>query len=122
MAGYVMTRNARTEIQRAQLEREFGEEFVDEWMVNRAESASWNSPKVLDLAGIPFKEFWPEPTPPEAAVNFAPNPNSNDGSNNWVIDGTMSATGKPLLANDPHRTIALPSLRYLVHLNAPGGT
>lgn len=42
------------------------------------------------------------------------------GSNNWVVSGALSATGKPLLANDPHRTIALPSLRYTVHLVAPG--
>ncbi len=43
-----------------------------------------------------------------------------DGSNNWVIAGTHTASGKPLLANDPHRTIQLPSLRYWVHLTAPG--
>jgi len=42
------------------------------------------------------------------------------GSNDWVIDGTMSATGKPLLANDPHRPVLLPSLRKTVHLVAPG--
>jgi penicillin G amidase len=42
------------------------------------------------------------------------------GSNNWVVDGTMSRTGKPLLANDPHRAIRLPSLRKTVHLVAPG--
>ncbi len=42
------------------------------------------------------------------------------GSNNWVIDGSMSVTGKPLLANDPHRYLSNPSLRYLVHLNGPG--
>jgi penicillin amidase len=42
------------------------------------------------------------------------------GSNNWVVDATRSASGKPLLASDPHRSLAVPSLRYLVHLNAPG--
>ena len=42
------------------------------------------------------------------------------GSNNWVIDGSMSVTGKPLLASDPHRGITLPSLRKTVHLVAPG--
>jgi penicillin G amidase len=42
------------------------------------------------------------------------------GSNNWVVDGTKSATGKPLLANDPHRAITLPSLRKTWHLVAPG--
>jgi penicillin amidase len=44
----------------------------------------------------------------------------SDGSNNWVVSGKRSASGKPLLASDPHRSITLPSLRYLVHLNAPG--
>ena len=42
------------------------------------------------------------------------------GSNAWVVNGARSATGAPLLANDPHRAFAHPSLRYLVHLNAPG--
>src|SRR5207253_4348014 len=43
-----------------------------------------------------------------------------EGSNNWTISGTLTASGKPLLANDPHRVIGLPSLRYMVHLVAPG--
>ena len=47
-------------------------------------------------------------------------PANFQGSNNWTISGKMTSSGKPLLANDPHRTIALPSLRYVVHLNAPG--
>ena len=42
------------------------------------------------------------------------------GSNNWAIDGKRTATGRPILANDPHRAHAVPSLRYLVHLTAPG--
>lgn len=47
-------------------------------------------------------------------------PEKFQGSNNWTISGKMTQSGKPLLANDPHRTIALPSLRYIIHLNAPG--
>jgi penicillin G amidase len=42
------------------------------------------------------------------------------GSNNWVVAGSRTASGLPIMANDPHRTIELPSLRYWVHLNAPG--
>tara|TARA_Y100000748_G_scaffold226503_1_gene190884 strand:- start:8458 stop:10800 length:2343 start_codon:yes stop_codon:yes gene_type:complete len=42
------------------------------------------------------------------------------GSNNWAISGKKSATGFPILANDPHRSIVAPSLRYLTHLVAPG--
>lgn len=41
-------------------------------------------------------------------------------SNNWTIGGQHTDTGKPILAGDPHRSIAMPSLRYMVHLNAPG--
>lgn len=41
-------------------------------------------------------------------------------SNNWVLSGQRTATGKPMLAGDPHRAITMPSLRYMVHLNAPG--
>ncbi|MFT5692993.1 MAG: penicillin amidase [Oceanicoccus sp.] len=44
---------------------------------------------------------------------------NNLGSNNWIIAGSKTQSGKPLMANDPHRTIQSPSLRYLVHLNAP---
>jgi penicillin amidase len=42
------------------------------------------------------------------------------GSNNWVIGPAMSPTGKPIVSNDPHRAVGNPSLRYIVHLNAPG--
>jgi penicillin amidase len=42
------------------------------------------------------------------------------GSNNWVVGPKMSPTGKPIVSNDPHRQVENPSLRYIVHLNAPG--
>lgn len=42
------------------------------------------------------------------------------GSNNWVVSGRKTFTGRPFMANDPHRSQQLPSLRYWVHLNAPG--
>lgn len=42
------------------------------------------------------------------------------GSNNWVVSGALMADGNTYMANDPHRTIAVPSLRYMAHLVAPG--
>ena len=42
------------------------------------------------------------------------------GSNNWVVSGEKTENGFPIMANDPHRRIAAPSLRYMVHLVAPG--
>ncbi|HIC55766.1 MAG TPA: penicillin acylase family protein, partial [Acidobacteria bacterium] len=42
------------------------------------------------------------------------------GSNNWVVSGSRTLTGMPIMANDPHRAQSSPSLRYWVHLVAPG--
>lgn len=42
------------------------------------------------------------------------------GSNNWVLGGARSRTGKPLLANDPHLGLTTPALWYFAHLSAPG--
>lgn len=46
-------------------------------------------------------------------------PDIQEGSNNWVIGGARSATGRPILANDPHRAHAVPNLRYLSHIDTP---
>ncbi len=43
-----------------------------------------------------------------------------EGSNNWAVAPSRSATGRPILASDPHRAYMLPSLRYVAHLTAPG--
>jgi penicillin G amidase len=43
-----------------------------------------------------------------------------EGSNNWAIAPSRTVTGRPILANDPHRQLGAPSLRYIVGLNAPG--
>lgn len=42
------------------------------------------------------------------------------GSNNWAVAGSKSASGKPLLANDPHLGLSAPALWYFAHLSAPG--
>jgi len=42
------------------------------------------------------------------------------GSNNWVVSGAISESGYPMLANDPHRAMSAPSLRYITHLVSPG--
>jgi penicillin amidase len=45
---------------------------------------------------------------------------SPEGSNNWVVGSSRTRSGRPLLANDPHRAVTLPALRYVSHLSAPG--
>jgi penicillin amidase len=59
-----------------------------------------------------------------AKVNFLYSPRAGGdvqaGSNNWVIGGAHTASGKPLLANDMHLEWSLPGAWYMVHLQAPG--
>ncbi|MDM4764640.1 penicillin acylase family protein [Pelomonas sp. SE-A7] len=57
----------------------------------------------------------------EASLQLAAAPlRPPEGSNAWVLAPSKTATGRPMLASDPHRALASPSLRYIVHLNAPG--
>ncbi len=55
-----------------------------------------------------------------AATPRQPSEEDAEGSNNWVIAPAKTATGRPMLANDPHRAYSTPSLRYIAHINAPG--
>lgn len=52
-------------------------------------------------------------------VAQARDPDVQEGSNNWVIAAQRSATGRPILANDPHRTHGIPNLRYVTHIDTP---
>ncbi|MGW5867783.1 penicillin acylase family protein [Streptomyces sp. NPDC055239] len=113
--------NLRDEVARALTLREHGPEAEE--LRRRREPAPHRLrvPEGLDLSVIPsdvLRVYDMATTPPWAA-GAAPR-QGLDGSNNWVIAPSRTATGRPLLANDPHRGIALPALRYLTHLSAPG--
>ena len=113
MSGIVMTRNLQSEIARAELVLSVGAEKA-------RQIAPTNPGRAYEL--VPG--FKPEGISQAilAGYNAATRPFRfelpHSGSNNWVIDGTLSSSGKPVLANDPHRPIVLPSLRYLVHRGA----
>lgn len=47
-------------------------------------------------------------------------PEALAASNDWVVSGRYTTTGKPFLANDPHLGLQAPSIWYLVHLKSPG--
>ncbi|GLV48072.1 penicillin acylase [Thermus sp. LT1-2-5] len=56
---------------------------------------------------------------PSALLRMAP-PRFLEASNNWVVAGSRTATGKPFLADDPHLGLQAPSLWFLMALEAPG--
>ena len=114
IAGLLMTRNARQEVARAEMIQKLGLEATMKYMPTDPHRELKPDPEV-DLSGIDGGVL-------EGYRNAVSIPTlyGEDGSNNWVVDGTLSSTGKPLLASDPHRPVILPSLRYMVHLVGPG--
>jgi penicillin amidase len=114
LAGLLMCRNAVSEVARAQLVSRLGPELTTALLPPDPPSklAPVQGP-LMESIDSKVVQTLEEAIGP---VRFDTGP----GSNNWVVDGTMSATGKPLLANDPHRPVLLPSLRYMAHLVAPG--
>ncbi|MCS6816347.1 MAG: penicillin acylase family protein, partial [Blastocatellia bacterium] len=133
--------NALQELQTALLVRALGSEraraLLDlrpeapQLIVDEAVDLKALSPEILSLyeryrSTITFRpeDVRPEYRASHAETSSEPAPTFSDaqeeGSNNWVIAGRLSLSRKPLLANDPHRALQVPSLRYWVHLVGPG--
>jgi len=77
--------------------------------------------RVYDLATQPLVLV--EDTRPPLGVPLAVPPvdvRAGEGSNNWAVAPSRTATGRPILASDPHRAFSTPSFRYIAHLSAPG--
>lgn len=138
---HCLTRNAASELARAQVLALADPETdllraplnppVDpaEWAVNAGAGLPAEALAVFELAtapvtfsadrlaaGLEEAARWSRVDPRKTVVQ-AP---SLEGSNNWVISGQRTASGRAIMASDPHRQHAAPSLRYMVHLKAPG--
>ena len=56
----------------------------------------------------------------ELTAKELPGGKDSIGSNNWALNGKLTSSGKPLLANDPHLGLSAPAIWYMAHLEAPG--
>ncbi len=135
--GHGLVRNVLSEVARAQILAR-ADDATD--LVRRSLEPAWTAqvPDGLDVAEIPanvldvFKlatvrlDFSPERLAAslEDAWKWTGVTDLGDvyeqGSNNWAVSGSRTATGRPILASDPHRAHALPSLRMIIHLTGPG--
>jgi penicillin amidase len=140
-------RNVTSEVQTAQLVRILGSERVREILNLHPGNPQLQADPALDLGSLretvlgPYRasrapvRFGPadvdatyrdqSPTRPmpgdrSSAGQFATGDAAVEGSNNWILSGDHTFSRAPIMANDPHRAIQLPSLRYWVHLVAPG--
>ena len=62
---------------------------------------------------LPWRSAW------RAMTQRSDDANEGNGSNNWVVSGAHTATGKPLIANDPHLGLSVPAIWYFAHVSAP---
>lgn len=115
MSGIIMSGNWEKEVARARLIQAVGLDKARMLAPTDPPLAFAPAPE-LDL-GVISNEILGGYRAATRVLQFTP---SSSESNNWVVNGSLSASGKPLLASDPHRSTTLPSLRYLVHLHAPG--
>lgn len=119
--GHGLFGNLESEVRRAIVLRDFGPEA--ETLRQRLEPPHAVSvPEGLDFS-ILSDEVLAVYRLAREPVAFGGEPVSTggpEGSNSWTISPSRTDTGRPILANDPHRTQSVPSLRYAVHLSAPG--
>lgn len=130
MAGFPMTRNAVTELLHAKLATLLGTKKASA-LLNLDPPITLDSFPGEDLAGLApelLRNLQGSDSsmmmPVDLTTAFAlpeEQGSSKWASNNWVVSGKLTASGRPLLSNDPHRTVdKSPALRYIVHLVAPG--
>jgi penicillin amidase len=127
--GYRMAETLSTSpqaaITREKILAKLGPELTSELYVNR----SWRDhPPTVPLRRLDRAPFEPAPAGSDASFAFSPGTRSIGlaaeeedttlGSNNWVISGAHTTTGKPLLSNDMHLGHRMPNLWYEAHLRA----
>jgi penicillin amidase len=114
-----LTGNYRSELLRARLARDLSPEQLAFLYPQYPKDAPTTLAALADLyRRLPIDPLYAA-LPPQIGPTYA--------SNNWVVDGAHSASGKPLLANDPHLGFSAPGVWYLARLKMPereiaGGT
>jgi penicillin amidase len=103
--GWMLTANAETELVRARLTAVLGPE--------RAAALELREPFPLSTAEAGERSSG-------TFANDSPAPGMGGGSNNWVVSAARSATGRSLLANDPHLRPRMPCTWYVAHLQGAG--
>ena len=130
MAGFPMTHNAVAELAHAELVKMIGAKKAST-LYDFNPAVELDPAPGLDLSGL-SSSLVSNLVGSDVGISFPPLKKAADsfpvewdsenwGSNNWVVSGKLTQTGRPILSNDPHRTVNIvPSLRYIVHLVSPG--
>jgi penicillin amidase len=125
--------NARDEIRRTRFAAAVGPERAAELLPpvpatpTILEDGEWSvAPPPRSVSRFPFpvsrfpSSFWSRLDNAFARAGARDPDDPGLGSNSWVLAGSRTTTGKPILANDPHLGLRVPSVWYLARLSAPG--
>lgn len=115
MMAWELGQNFREELARAQLATRLSPQQISEFLPPYPGDAPALIDDLPDLADLYAKVGLDR-----IAAALPEGPPAGIGSNNWVVDGSRTASGKPLLANDPHLGLAAPSVWYFAHLSFAG--
>jgi penicillin amidase len=106
--------NWRAELLRLRLSRTLALERILQFLPPYPGDAH---PPIPDLKAL-YGTLEKKPAPDRVFSRY--DPDAVPGSNSWAVSGARTASGKPLLANDPHLGLTAPPVWYFAHLHAPG--
>lgn len=113
-----MLNSGEKDLQNTNFKSIYGEELLD---LIYPDVDNYNDPVVDRIDAWDFNPIVkenPAPSPDDlVAINLLPAPNPNNGSNNWAVGPSKSATGNAVLCNDMHLSLYMPSLWYYMQLN-----
>jgi penicillin amidase len=116
MMAWDLGGNWRNELLRMRLSRTLGTERIHEFLPPYPGEAV---PAIRDLGAL-YRSLEREPPRVAGTGDHGADPDAALGSNSWAVSGAHTASGKPLLANDPHLGLTAPPVWYLAQLHAPG--
>ncbi|RPI82404.1 MAG: penicillin acylase family protein, partial [Chloroflexi bacterium] len=115
MMGWSMSVNWEMEILRARMIEQIGPELASELEPNGLSRCPTIIPEGIDFSKIGSHGI---DRSDEARPFLGPSPYEGIGSNNWVVSGMRTESGKPLLANDMHLNLSIPAIWYENHIKA----
>jgi penicillin amidase len=120
-------RGAATDLAMTNARNYFGYDDFDQLFPNIQDSldpiipkgTTYSKPGIIPKAPKNVDSVYLHTTERNATAAVPASPDKDNGSNNWVVAGTKTKSGKPILCNDPHLGLNLPSLWYEIQITTP---
>lgn len=127
MSYDLTARGATTDLQMTNAKNYFGYDDFDKLFPNVQDSLDpiiphgtvYNKPDITPIAPKNTDSAYLNKTIANSTAMAPVVPDIDNGSNNWAVSGSKTKSGRPILSNDPHLGLNLPSLWYEVQINTP---